>query len=236
MATEVAAPPLTQLSPGEPAPPSRRGQTATRIVLGALVAAGMLAGVFLRLWALGRQPVSSDVAVVGLMAHEILRGHFSAFYWGQHYGGGEPYVVALLFAIFGQSSFTLDLTTVVLDAVATVLIWRIGRRLFTPGAGIAAALLFWVWPEVYIWQSTVEYGFRFLALVCGLACLLAALRLSAPPEVEPPAGALWWALLGLSVGVGWWCTPEILYTGTRRSASSVGGRFTAASAFIHDRS
>ena len=39
-------------------------------------------------------------------------------------------MVAAMFALFGQSSFTLGLTPVVLDVVAAVLVWRIGRRLF----------------------------------------------------------------------------------------------------------
>ena len=85
--------------------------------------------------------------------------------------------------------------------------WRIGRRLFDPRAATLAALIFWVWPEAYVYLSTVEYGFRFLTLVCGLAVLLFALRLA-----EPRAQRLTdWAALGLFLGLGWWCSPEILY-------------------------
>ncbi len=69
------------------------------------VGAALLAafGPFVRLCVLDRNPLSFDQAVVGLMAHEIPRGHFFAFYWGQHCDGGEPYLVAAVFALFGQS-------------------------------------------------------------------------------------------------------------------------------------
>ncbi|MGO8683665.1 MAG: glycosyltransferase family 39 protein [Thermoleophilia bacterium] len=164
-------------------------------------------GLFLRIWVIGRGPLNSDQAVVGLMAHEILRGHFFAFYWGQHYGGGEPYVVAALFALFGQSSVVLRLAPLLLDIIAALLVWRLGRRLFDGRVAVLAALLFWIWPEVYLYLSTVEYGFRYLALVCGLAALLFALRLTG----SRPARPIDWAALGLLLGLGWWCTPEIVY-------------------------
>ena len=164
-------------------------------------------GLFLRLWILGRNPLTADQAVVGLMAREILKGHLFTFYWGQPYGGGEPYVVAALFAVLGQSRLVLGLAPLLLDAIAALLVWRIGRRLFDPRVGVLAALIFWIWPEVYLYLSTVEYGFRYLTLVCGLAVLLVALRLT---QRRPP----WlgdWAAFGLFVGVGWWCSPEIVY-------------------------
>ena len=161
------------------------------------------------------------------MAREILHGHFSAFYWGQNYGGAEPYVVAAMFALFGQSNFTLGLTPIVLDAIAAVLVWRIGRRLFGSRVGVGAALLFWIWPEVYIFDSTQEYGFRFVTLVCGLAVMLIAIRIAQRREpvrlprsdssatVEAPDQSavvrhLDWLALGLFAGIGWWSSPEVV--------------------------
>ncbi len=184
-----------------------------RPAAGVLAALAVLAGLGLRIWSLGRWPVNSDQAVVGLMAHEILKGHFFAFYWGQNYGGVEPYVTAALFGLFGQSSITLSMTSILLDAAAALLVWRIGRRLFSPAVGVGAAVLFWVWPEVYIHQSTIEYGFRWAALVLGLSMMLLALRLCDDPSVPRRRGAvlLDWVLLGATAGLGWWSTPEIAY-------------------------
>ena len=192
------------------------------------IVAVALVGLFLRIWILGREPTGSATAISGLMAREILQGHFSAFYWGQSYGGAEPYVAAAMFALFGQSSFTLGLTPIVLDAIAAVLVWRIGRRLFGSQVGVGAALLFWIWPEVYIFDSTQEYGFRFITLGCGLAVMLIAIRIAqrAPPVrlsrsdssamVETPDQSaavrhLNWLALGLFAGIGWWSSPEVSY-------------------------
>ncbi len=192
------------------------------------VVAVVLVGLFLRIWILGREPWSSATAIPGLMAGEILHGHFSAFYWGQNYGGAEPYVVAAMFALFGRSNFTLGLTPIVLDAIAAVLVWRIGRRLFGSRLGVCSALLFWIWPEVYIFDSTQEYGFRFVTLVCGLAVMLIAIRIAQRSEpvrlprsyssatVEASSQStvvrhLDWLALGLFAGIGWWSSPEVVY-------------------------
>jgi 4-amino-4-deoxy-L-arabinose transferase-like glycosyltransferase len=165
--------------------------------------------------------MNADEAVVALMARNILHGHFSAFYWGQSYGGGEPYVVAVVFRIFGQSPFTLGLTPVILDAVAALLVFALARRLFSTAVGVVAALLLWIWPEAMLWQSTIEYGFRFATLDCGLGASVIALRVAAGGEIPGesttprPAPArrrrLDLATMGLLLGLGFWCSPEIAY-------------------------
>ena len=174
-------------------------------------------GLALRLWILGRSPLNSDEAFVALMAREVLRGHFFVFLWGQHYGGGEFYVVAGLFALFGQSRFVLGLAPVLLDAAAAVLVWRIGRRLFDGRVGALAAIMFWIWPAAYVYLSTLEYGFRYLALVCGLAVVLFALRVTSPKTSRVSD----WLVLGVFSGLGWWCTPEIGRASCRERVCSV---------------
>ncbi len=198
-----------------------RSRTRTdRILVAAAVVVAAL-GLLLRLWALGRHSFNADEAVVGVMAHNILHGHFSAFYWGQSYGGGEPYVVAVVFALFGQSAFTLGFTPVLLDAVAALLVFALGRRLFSPTVGIAAALLFWIWPESTLWQSTIEYGFRFATLDCGLGLAVIGLRIAANADRAGGQGPVSsravrkrrvdLALMMLLFGLGFWCSPEIAY-------------------------
>jgi 4-amino-4-deoxy-L-arabinose transferase-like glycosyltransferase len=218
----------------EAAPPDsqsdaiRPGSRQTALVR-AGVALVVLVGLLIRLWVLGRQPVTAPTEIPGLMANQILHGHFYAFYWGQNYGGVEPYVVAAMFAVFGHSAFTLGLTPVLLDAVAALLVWRVGRRLFGPRVGVGAALLFWIWPEAYIFQSTLEYGFRYVTLVCGLAVMLLTIRIcqrdeplttwlssSTSGQVGPPSRSalvrqLDWLALGVFAGIGWWASPEIVY-------------------------
>lgn len=115
-----------------------------------MVALGLLLGLGLRFYALGRVTINSDEAVVGLMAHEILRGHFFAFDWQQNYGGTEAYAVVAVFALFGSSPFTLGLTPVLLCAATLVVLWRVGNRLLGSPVGAIVAMAFWVWPEPYV--------------------------------------------------------------------------------------
>ncbi len=119
----------------------RHGRPLRILTISAIVAV-VLIGLFLRIWILGREPWAEDTALPALMARQILHGHFFAPYWGQNCGGVKPYVVAAMFALFGQSSFTLGLTPVVLDSIAAILVWRIGRRLFGSTVGVGPGLLF----------------------------------------------------------------------------------------------
>ena len=202
-------------------PRTARSHTLTHYGVVGAISVTALFGLFLRLWALGRNPFNADEAVVGVMARSILHGHFSAFFWGQSYGGGEPYVVAAVFALFGQSAFTLGFTPVLLDAVATALVFALGRRLFSPTVGIGAALLFWIWPESTLFQSTIEYGFRFATLDCGLGVAVIGLRIA--ENSDRVVGALLTSAkaarkrradlvaMGFLIGLGFWCSPEISY-------------------------
>jgi hypothetical protein len=177
-------------------------------VVWALVGLCAVLGLLLRAWLLTHQPLTGDEAVVGLMAKQIRHGHFSTFYWGQAYGGVEPYLVAALSVLFGTTAIALNATASLLAAVSAILVWRVARRLVPPDrewAALAAAAAFWVWPEVALWNSTRELGFRGVTMVAGLASLLLALRTT---DRRSPAGL---AALGLVLGVGWWSSPEIAY-------------------------
>src|SRR4029077_17553633 len=135
----------------------------------------------------------------GLMARHVVHNHqFTAFYWGQNYGGSITAVVmAPVFALFGSSTTTLKAVPIVMSAIAAVLVWRLGRRTIgEPGATIAA-LAFWVWPTNYVWLSTKERGFYWACMILGLSFLLAVLRL-----VQRPERLQEWVLLGLLGGVG----------------------------------
>jgi 4-amino-4-deoxy-L-arabinose transferase-like glycosyltransferase len=179
---------------------------ASSMVTRTCVALAVLAGIGLHVFLLGRSTVDADEAVVGLMANAITHGHFSAFYWGQPYGGSEAYVTAALFLIFGSSAFVLKLTATLLASCCAILTWRLGRRLIGPRAGIAAGLIFFLWPEVNVYAATKEYGFRWAALTCGLVVLLLTAKI-----LGGDRRSLTWLGLGVAVGIGWWSTPEIIY-------------------------
>ena len=71
----------------------------------------------------------SDEAVWGLMARHLLHGELTTFFWNQAYGGTqEVFLTAPVFAAFGSSLFTLRIVPFALNVVATVLVWRVGRK------------------------------------------------------------------------------------------------------------
>ena len=195
----------------------------TSRIVWAATAVAVVIGIVLRLWLLFHRPVSSDEAVVGLMAQQILHGHFSAFYWGQNYGGVEPYVVAGAFAVFGKSTFVLTSVAGCLSALAGVLTWRVARRLVEhrPLAALTGALV-WAAPVAAISNSMIEYGFRGVVLCCGLGALLLSLHI-----LDGRRDLLTFALLGLVTGLGWWASPEVVYFLLPAAAFVVIG-------FLHD--
>jgi len=173
--------------------------------MAAVAAVGV--GVAERAWFVFHRPVNSDEAIVGLMAREILHGHFYAFYWGQVYGGGEPYLVAFFFAIFGSNPWALETTAMVLSVAAAILTWRIAEHLVADRAvAILSGAAVWAGTESSVSNSTIELGFRGLTLVCGLVLTLLALRI-----LDGRANLITLFGLGLAAGVGWWSSPEIAY-------------------------
>lgn len=173
------------------------------VALIALVALGVLARIWMMSSPMGAP--DGDEAVSGLMARHILRGEFPVFFWGQHYGGAaEAYLTAMLFGLFGSSVVTLKLIPVFLYALGAVVLWRVALRLGYPRAVLAAAV-FWVAPAYFVWKSTKAHAVYGLLLVLGLMTILLVLRLSDDPSSI--GDRLW---LGLTLGLGWWVTPQIV--------------------------
>ena len=166
-------------------------------------------GLFIRAWYLFHKQTSSDEAVAGLIARQILSGHFYAFFWGQPFGGVEPYVAAVTTWLFGANSFSLALTPEALSLAASVLVWRVGRRFGgQESLGIVAGLLAFSGSLVVMHQASLEGGYRGVVLLCGLVVLLMTLRI-----LDSDLYGKWWEWvgLGLAAGVGWWSLPEIGY-------------------------
>ena len=184
-----------------------RGLLSLTLVVAVLVGAFGI-GLALRLWFLWNCPLTSDESIVGLMASQIRHGQTFTFFWGQSYGGVEPYVVALWSFVAGSGPVSLNSVATLLSAVSVVLAWRIALRV-VPGAAsvlaVAAGAALWVWPVVVIYNSTRELGFRGVTVAAGLAVLLMAVRVAEHPSAPNIA------VLGLVAGIGWWSSPEIVY-------------------------
>jgi hypothetical protein len=201
--TLVDTPPLGQ-------PVTRRApRSIDPAVVAVLVTAGIAVayGLVLRIWLLVQLPIWGDEAIVGIMARAIDGGHFTAFYWGQHYGGLEPYLVAVGLKLGGGGELAMNGTPAVLCALGAVLVGAVtfSATRNRPLAFAASGAVF-VWPYVVIWQSVREGGFREATLCCGLVALLCCVRVHrrrAAPGV--------FLALGGALGLGWWASPEIWY-------------------------
>ena len=161
-------------------------------------------GSLLRGWLLVELPVWGDEAIVGIMARAIDGGHFTAFYPGQHYGGLEPYLVALGLKIGGGGEPALNATPALLCALGAVLVGAVTLAATrSRPLAFAAAAAVWVWPYVVIWQSVREGGFREATLCCGFAALLCCVRV-----YRRRAGPGTFFLVGGVLGLGWWPPPR----------------------------
>lgn len=188
---------------------TRRAPVVNPAVVAVLIAASLalLYGLVLRAWLLVQVPLWGDEAIVGIMARAIDSGHFTAFYWGQHYGGLESYLVALALKVGGGGEPALNGTPAVLCALGAVLVGAVSlASTRSRSLAFAAAGAVFVWPYVVIWQSVREGGFREATLCCGLVAVLCCVR-----AYRRRAGPGTFLVLGTALGLGWWASPEIWY-------------------------
>src|SRR6478609_9224647 len=112
-----------------------------------LIVVGIVAGAVERaiVWRSHLGALDSDEAVWGLMARHIADGQFTAFMWGQAYGGTlEALLSAPLLAIFPGNVLALRAVPIAFTALAAVLVWRVGLRTIDKRAAAVAGVLFWV--------------------------------------------------------------------------------------------
>jgi hypothetical protein len=177
------------------------------VIVFVVAALAIAYGVLLRVWLLVQLPIWGDEAIVGIMGRAIDAGHFTAFYWGQHYGGLEPYLVALGLKVGGGGEPALNGTPALLAALGAVLV---GVATFAATRSrplaFAASGAVWVWPYVVVWQSVREGGFREATLCCGLVALLCCVMVS-----RRGGGPGTFLVLGVALGLGFWASPEIAY-------------------------
>ena len=172
-----------------------------------VVVAGVIVGSVERLviWRSKIAALDGDEAVWGLMARHALHGQFSAFMWGQAYGGTlETLLSAPLLGLFPGHVVALRFVPLALTAVAAVLVWRVGRRTVGEPARPRQPCIFWIWPSYAIWKSMRAHGFYGSGLVAALLVLLLLLRLDERATRRDAA------FLGIVVGVGLWQSAQLL--------------------------
>jgi hypothetical protein len=187
--------------------PERRAYSRTAVVvLGMLGVWGVVARVWLLRSQFGR--VTSDEAIVGLMARHMRDGEFSVFFWGQPYGGPhEAALTAVIGLPFGHAPLAVKIVPLLLNVVAAVLLWRVALRATRcRDAALLAAGIFWAGSVAVTTLSVRGFGFYAATLVLTLAALLLALQL------DSEHGTPWrWAAFGFVVGQGVWCSPHFVW-------------------------
>ncbi|MFN8527956.1 MAG: glycosyltransferase family 39 protein [Anaerolineae bacterium] len=147
----------------------------------------------------------SDEAVVALMARHILQGERPVFFYGQAYMGSlDAWLVAIGFALFGQTVTAIRIVQAViyLGIVASgyVLAWKITR---STAAAFSAGLLLAIPSVLFATYTSATLGGYGETLLLGNLLLILALDL-AGSQPSRPAWMMRWFALGLIAGVGWW--------------------------------
>ncbi len=163
------------------------------------------------LLARGWPALDSDEAVIGLMARHILHGERPTFFWGQNYMGPfEAYFAALLFALFGSSTFVLGLSALLLTLGFLATVYWIGRAAYGPTVGLLALAWLVISPPIFTLRQLAPIGgYQELLLLGGLILLGVWSRLRLP-YTRPTSRAGWlrciafYAALGVLAGVGLW--------------------------------
>lgn len=117
-------------------------------------------GLTLRLYMSAKAFYSTfDTSTVGLMGFHILEGEFPLFYYGQNYMGAlEAYTAALMFSIFGVSTFSLSLAPILFALGWIFTTYLLFTKLYGQRGGIAAALCVAVPGWYGLWFSMGSYG------------------------------------------------------------------------------
>jgi hypothetical protein len=160
---------------------------------------------------------NSDEATMGLMARHIAyNGELPTFFYGQYYMGPmEAYLGAVLFHLFGSSTFTLRLGLILLFALFLVTLYYLTSLLYSKKFALAMVALFSLGSNDFILHQLKGIGgYPELVFLTALILLLVGhLSLSSSQEVT---GAQRWrrlllyACLGIVMGFTLWTDQLIL--------------------------
>jgi len=145
---------------------------------------------------LNARSTNSDAAIVGLQAMHILRGERSAFLWGSGYQTSvDAWVAAAWFKIAGPTPVALMLSSLTLHVVATLLVFAVLRRRFSPWIAALLTMPFVVSPSSV--HSYALYPPRQAALTLAVAALWALSRGDRDREDEGDEPRSWgWLIAG----------------------------------------
>jgi hypothetical protein len=166
--------------------------------------------------------VEGDEVLIGIQAQHILHGELPIYFYGQPYMGSlEAYLVAVVFAIFGSSDWTLRIEPTILSVVLVGLAWKLAcvladevglppraKRYFAFIVALITAVppLYDIIPQLRTWGGYPEtFNLILLLFIC-------VLRLTQRWKQEASRKELtWrWAGIGFIIGLGFWIYPLII--------------------------
>lgn len=148
--------------------------------------------------------IDYDEAMVGLLGMRVLRGEFMAFIPAQAtLGAVEPYLLAPLFVLFGATTASVRILSLLLSAACILTTGLLARTAFDEPAGIVAALLAAVAPPYMLVTGMKVWGGTIETIVLGNGLLLAAHYVM---HSDVPRGRvrLWLFIAGLIAGLMFW--------------------------------
>jgi len=160
---------------------------------------------------------NSDEATMGLMAQHIAyNGELPTFFYGQYYMGPmEAYIGAVLFHLFGSSTFTFRLGLLLLFALFLVTLYYLISLLYSKKFALAMVALFSLGSnDIILHQLKGIGGYPELVFLATLILLLVG-HLSLSSSREATGSQRWhrlllYALLGIAMGFTLWTDQLIL--------------------------
>lgn len=174
----------------------------------------LVVGVVLRLYYMlaPQTKLSFDEAVYAVQALNILHGERSVFYYNQPYTGTlQAYLAVPFYALFGPEAVWVKLIPFLLSIVFLVTNYLLAKKIFNSAKiGLITLVLTAITSPFWMnWTSRVGSGYSEMMVFGNLAFLLTIKILW--EKNSPKRESLWFFLLGLVSGIGFWIQPAVVY-------------------------
>src|SRR5437879_13346664 len=152
--------------------------------------------------------VTSDEAIIGLMAKHILEGRYFPFYfYGTSYNAScawEAYLAVVPSAIAGVGVVALKSTMVLLSLVCLTLFYMMTTRLYSIRVATLSSFIFALWPGLAKWHYQPRgYAFYFLFIPALIILFLIV-------ETQQTRRARDYFFFGLACGIALWSMELLL--------------------------
>jgi 4-amino-4-deoxy-L-arabinose transferase-like glycosyltransferase len=161
--------------------------------------------------ALGWPPLDSDEGTMGIMGmHIAFHGEWPIFFYGQGYMGTfEAYLAAIMFRLFGVSTFTLLLGLVLMYMIFLIVMYRLTCLLYTKSLALITLIFLCLGSNPQLTHELISIGGYPETLLFGSMLMLLSswLVIRSNPDMPPAEQRkrLWiYGAWGLVAGLGIW--------------------------------